>query len=690
MQSPDQGIANWLRELGLEEYAPAFARNRIDAELLPELSDAELRELGVTALGDRKKLRKAIEAMTDAPGLVETIGPGVAERRQLTLVFCDLVDSTGLSTGLDPEELRHVVRAYQEACVRSITRYEGFVAKYLGDGVLAYFGYPRAQEDAPERGVRAGLAVVETVGDLRRPDGGALHVRVGVATGEVVVGELIGQGSARERSVLGETPNLAARLQELAPPDAVVISETTHRLVGAAFERVDLGEQELKGLPTVRAFRVDREAAGHSRFEAAHGEGLTDLVGRVEDRALLAERWQSAADGDGQVVSLSGEPGIGKSRLARELRESIARGPHTVAQLQCSPYHTSSSLYPVTSWIANFAGIAPEDQAEVRLERLEGLISPESEDRVPSLQVLASLLSVPFEERYGPLTLLPAEQLDQTLETVSDLFSALARERPLLILVEDVHWLDPTAQDLLAMIVDRAATKPILLLLTARPEFDTPWTAHGHLTMLRLNRLSRRQCEALAVAVAGETILPSATIEAIVAKTDGVPLFVEELTAALVESKSRPGRREGPGQRGAPLIPETLRDSLMARLDNLGPARDVAQLGSVAGREFSYGLLHAVCTVPHESLLQSLDALSAAGILFLDEVPRLRAPTSSNTRSCRKRRMRACSRVGGGSCTKRSPTRSSHALAKSSTPSPSCSRITEASPASSTRRAPTG
>jgi predicted ATPase/class 3 adenylate cyclase len=622
MQSPNQGIANWLRELGLEEHAPAFARNRIDAELLPEISDADLRELGVTALGDRKKLRRAIEALADVRGGSDAVGSGVAERRQLTLLFCDLVDSTALSTRLDPEELRDVVRAYQEACVDSIRRYDGFVAKYLGDGVLAYFGYPRAQEDAPERGVRAGLAVVEAVGELSPVDGDALRVRVGVATGEVVVGELIGEDSARERSVLGETPNLAARLQGLASPNAVVISEATHRLVGAAFECVDLGEQEVKGLAApVRVFRADREAVGQSRFEAAHGESLTDLVGRVEDRALLTERWQRAADGDGQVVLLSGEPGIGKSRLARELRESIARGPHAIAQLQCSPYHTSSSLYPVTRWIANFAGIAPEDETEVRLERLEGLIGQESEDRVPSLQVLASLLSVPFEERYGPLTLLPAEQLDQTLGTVCDLFSALARERPLLILVEDVHWLDPTTKDLLAMIVDRAATKPILLLLTARPEFDTPWTAHGHLTMLRLNRLSRRQCEALAVAAAGETRLTSATIEAIVAKTDGVPLFVEELTAALVESKLRPGQRVGPGQRGAPLIPETLRDSLMARLDNLGPARDVAQLGSVAGREFSYGLLEAVCTLPDESLRESLDALSAAGLVFGRGVP---------------------------------------------------------------------
>jgi class 3 adenylate cyclase len=442
-------VAAWLRGLGLEQYEPAFRDNGIDAAVLPKLTVEDLKDIGVTRVGDRRKLLDAIAALREG-ALPSPVGeqplemPGLAaapsseaERRQLTVMFCDLVGSTALSARLDPEDLRAVVGAYHRCVAAVIDRAGGFVAKYMGDGVLAYFGYPRADEHDAERAIRAGLAIVEAVTGLDIAAGIPLQVRVGIATGLVVVGDLIGEGEARERGVVGETPNLAARLQSLAQPGTVVIALSTRRLTGGLFDYEDLGAIEIKGFfEPVVASRVLRESGAESRFEALRAPG-TPLVGRDEELAMLERRWQQAKSGEGGVVLLSGEPGIGKSRLAQTLIERLAGEPHTRVRTFCSPHHRDHALYPTITQLERAAGFRREDTAKQRLEKLEAVLAQATNDLGEAVPLLATLLSIPTGERYPPLNLTPQKQKEMTLQALVAQVAGRAARTPVLMLFED-------------------------------------------------------------------------------------------------------------------------------------------------------------------------------------------------------------------------------------------------------------
>ncbi len=466
-----------------------------------------------------------------APSRVLQQRPRDAERRQLTVMFVDLVGSTALSAKLDPEDMSEVIRGYQNSVAEEVRRFEGHVAKYMGDGVLGYFGWPTAHEDDAERAVRSGLAIVGAVGRLTAPAADPLTARIGIATGPVVVGELIGEGAAREETVIGEVPNLAARLQTLAAPGSVVISQATRRLVGGLFELADLGPQRLKGFAEpLAAFRVEGEGRAEGRFEALRGEQLTSLVGREHELGILLERWAWAKDGDGQVVLISGEPGIGKSRLLRALRERLGGEPYTPLSLFCSPYHTNSAFHPVIAQLERAARLDRGEPLAAQLAKLETLLAPSSERLDEAMPLVADLLGVPSGERYSALALTPEVQKRRTLEALVDQLACLAAQQPVLVLYEDVHWIDPSTLELLGLVIERILRLRVLALITFRPEFQPPWTGHAHVTTLTMSRLGRRQGADLVARVTGDKPLPSEIVEQIVARTDGVPLFVEELT----------------------------------------------------------------------------------------------------------------------------------------------------------------
>lgn len=614
-------IAAWLRRLGLEQYQQAFRDNAIDGEVLPELTDADLQQLGIL-LGHRKRLLKAIAELgppTDRskPSTVEAkiqfgASEPVAERRQLTVMFIDLVGSTALASRLDPEDLREIIGAYHRCAADTIARFGGFVAKYMGDGVLVYFGYPQAHENDAEQAVRAGLALVDNVGRL--PLSEALRVRVGIATGQVVVGDLITAGEGQERGVVGETPNLAARLQALAEPDAVVIGPQTRQLLGDLFEYRDLGDLEVKGFPElIHPYQVARESAVESRFEALHGAMLTPLVGREEEVDMLQRQWHRAKSGEGRVVLLCGEPGIGKSRLAIALQERIQNEPHARLRYFCSLHHQDSALHPTIAQLERAAGLERDDPPERKLDKLAALLAPASpEDGA----LLAELLSLPTEGHFPPLELTPQRKKEKIFDALLRLLEDLAQRAPVLMLFEDVHWIDPSSRELLDLVIERVPHLPVLLLLTFRPEFQPPWTGQAHVTILVLNRLDRREGAALVQRVVGTGELPSDVVAEIIERTDGVPLFVEELTKAVLEG----GNARTLLSKAAATalnVPATLHASLMARLDRLGSAvKEVAQVGAVLGREFSYELLAAVAQRDAAELNDTLDQLVGAGLVF--------------------------------------------------------------------------
>jgi class 3 adenylate cyclase/predicted ATPase len=613
-------IGVWLSSLGLERYEPAFRDNAIDAEVLPELTEADLEKLGVL-LGHRKRMLRAIAELGTAP-VRATPAPeraaDPAERRQLTVMFCDLVGSTALAARLDPEDLREVIAAYHRAVTEAVAGFDGFVAKYMGDGVLVYFGYPRVHEDDAERAVRAGLGVIDAVSRLDVKSV-KLQARVGIATGLVVVGDLIGEGSAQEQSVVGETPNLAARLQALAEPDAVVIAASTRRLVGDLFEYRDLGAVEVKGIAApVPAWQVLRPSAVPSRFEAMHASSLSPLIGRDEEIDLLLRRWARAKAGDGQVVLVSGEAGLGKSRISAALAERLHAEPHLRLRYFCSPYHQDSALFPFIGQLGHAAGFAREDAPATQLEKLEALLAraaPPEED----VAFLADLMSLPGSERHPLPNLSPQRKKERILEALIHQLEGLACRQPVMMVFEDAHWIDPTSRELLDLTVERVRNLPVLLIVTFRPEFQPPRTGQPQVSLLTLNRLDRHDRTALVVHIAGGKALPDDVIDQIADRTDGVPLFVEELTKSVLESGLL--REEADRyvlERTLPpfAIPTTLHDSLMARLDRLASVRLVAQIGAAIGREFPYALLRTVSRLPEDELQAALGRLVASELVF--------------------------------------------------------------------------
>ncbi|HET6468845.1 MAG TPA: adenylate/guanylate cyclase domain-containing protein [Geminicoccaceae bacterium] len=615
-----EDIAGWLEQLGLGRYAAVFAANDVDREVLAELTEADLEKLGVS-LGHRKKLLKAIaagEAAAAAPPVAVAAPPPEAERRQLTVMFVDLVGSTALSARLDPEEMGEVLRRYHDAVTTEISRFDGHVANLMGDGVLAYFGWPRAHEDEAERAVRAALGIVVTVAALATPAGRPLMARIGIATGPVVVGSLA--GAAQEQAVVGETPNLAARLQALAEPSGIVVSPRTRKLVEGLFELGDLGEHELKGFAApVRAWRVVGLGRNESRFEARHAKGLTPLVGREHELGLLLDRWQQAREGEGQVVLLSGEAGIGKSRLVRALRERLAAEPCTPLSHFCSPFHQTSALQPVIELLERTAGLARDEPPEQSLGKLEALLARGTAEVAVAAPLIASLLSIPTGGRYPVSNLTPQRQKEETFAALLAQLTGLAAKEPVLVVYEDVHWADPSTLELVDRMIERVQRLPVLVLVTFRPEFVPPWHRRAHVSSLALSRLSRSRGSAMVAELTRGKPLPAEVADQILARTDGVPLFVEELTKAVLESgqlTETAGQWALAGPQAPLAIPATLRDSLMARLDRLGPVKEVAQVAACIGREFDYELLAAVAPLDGAALRDALQRLTDVELVF--------------------------------------------------------------------------
>jgi predicted ATPase/class 3 adenylate cyclase len=626
-------IVQWLRGLGLEPYAAAFLANDIDAEVLLEITADDLVELGVTSIGHRRKLLSAIAALKDgrdsfvAASPPELVGqerdaglvPNAAERRQLTVMFCDLVGSTALASRLDPEDLREILEAYRAAVASVVAEGSGYVAKYMGDGVLSYFGYPQAHEHDAERAVRAGMAVVAGVGRLKA-GGTALASRVGIATGLVVVGDLIGVGHAQERGVVGETPNLAARLQELAPANAVLVAESTRRLVGDLFEYRDLGPVAIKGFrDSVSASQVLGESSIESRFEALRSATLSPLVGREEEVRLLLRRWKQAKAGEGQIVLISGEAGIGKSRIAAALQERLQAERPIRLRYFCSPNRRNSALFPIIAELERAAGFARHDDPVEKREKLSALLS-QSGNTVPDLEAaFADLLAVPAGDGLPNLTGNPREKRERILSALVRRLEDLARQQPVLLLFEDAHWSDSISLDLLERFAERMRQLPVLMVVTFRPEFEPVWIGQAQVTSVLLGRLGERETMALAGGVAGGKSLPGEILDRIIEHTDGIPLCVEELTKALLESnflQEVSGQFILSGPMPSLAIPSSLHDSLMARLDRLGPVKEVAQIGAAIGREFTYDILKAVTSRPDDRLGAELDQLVDAGLIF--------------------------------------------------------------------------
>ncbi|TPQ40538.1 adenylate/guanylate cyclase domain-containing protein [Bradyrhizobium guangdongense] len=627
----ESGLKDWLEGLGLGQYAELFVQHRVDLDVIPDLTDADLVELGLP-LGDRKRLQRGIATLFQAPAAELPVIPvrpppraEAAERRQLTTMFCDMVDSTGLSAQFDPEDVRDMIASFRETCVRVVKHYEGFAARYVGDGILVYFGYPTAHEDDAERAVRAGLEIVRVLSSARaiEPRGSISHapaVRIGIATGLVVVGDLVGPGTEERDSAVGETVNLAARLQGLAPSNGVVISSSTQALLRGKFDYRNLGAHALKGIAEkTQAWHVVRATRNETRFAAAMGSKLTPHVNREEEIALLTARWQQAKDGDGQVVVLFGEPGIGKSRIIQEIFERLGSGRHGHVSFQCSPYYTSTAFYPFIEQLKFSLGLDREDASALSLSSLEAAVAQANVEVEQVTPLFAALLSIPTGDRYQPLELSPQQQKDATVSALVNHLIGLANDQPLVAVFEDLHWIDPTSREVIDLLVDKVQNKPILVVITARSEFQPSWNAHSHITTLVLNRLSRQLRATLVERVAGSRELPKEVVEEIIVKTDGVPLFVEELTKTVLESNlltERHGRYvlSGPWRQLA--IPATLTDSLMARLDRMGPFKKIAQIGATIGREFSYETLQTVADAPTDQIEAALNHLEEAGLII--------------------------------------------------------------------------
>ena len=605
----------------------------IDETVLPNLTAEDLKDLGVSIVGHRRKLLNAIAVLrTDAgsrapsadtapPPSIQSVSPeDRAERRQVTVMFSDLVGSMALSARMDPEDLREIISAYQKCVAETVGRFGGFVSQYLGDGVLVYFGYPEAEEDDAERAVGAALELVEAVASIKTR---ALpQIRVGIATGVVVVGDIADAGGSRERGIVGETPNVAVRLQAGAEPNQVVIAESTRRLVGNLFEITHLGAMDLKGTgEPVRAWAVLRASTVASRFEALHPADLTALVGREEEIELLLRRWSRAKTAEGQVVLLSGEAGIGKSRLMAALLERIATDPHTRLRYFCSAHYADSALYPIIGQMKRAAGFAYNDSLQTKLDKLDGLLARTSTS-IQDAALFAEMLSLPNDGRYPELDLAPQQRRQRTLEALFTQIKELTRKRPALMLFKDVHWIDATSLEALSRTVDVITSLRALLIVTFRPEFKPPWIGRPHVTIRTINPLTRKQVDAMIDRVVGNKFIPVSIRQEIIERTDGIPLFVEEMTKAVLEAGSeRAGEHAEADPVPGLVVPATLPASLMARLDRLGSAKEAAQIGAAIGREFSHALLAAVARKTDVELNLALDRLITAGLLFREGAP---------------------------------------------------------------------
>ena len=604
-ERPSVAVLRARLERSLQTQAPERAQRRQDTWPPP-------REPTGTPLRER------------APGA----RPAEAERRQLTILFCDLVASTALATQLDPEDLREVIRAYHAACAEVIQRFAGYIAQYLGDGLLVYFGYPQAQEDDAQRAVHTGVGLVAAMGPLNTrlapAHGSRLAVRIGIHTGLVVVGEMGGSGR-QEPLALGETPNMAARLQGLAAPDTVVISAATARLVEGYFVCQPLGAQALKGLATpVPVYQVLHASGAQSRLDIVPPHGVTPLVGRDDEVALLQRRWDQATRGQGQVVLLSGEPGIGKSRLVQVLQEHVAAAPHARMEWRGSSDHQQSALSPVIDQLHRRLRGHPDAPPTQPLQTLEAALTASGMALSEAVPLLAALLTLPLPDAYAPLTLTPQRQRQKTLELLLAWLYADAQRQPVLLIVEDLHWVDPSTLELLSLLIDQSAERRLCLVLTARPEFHPPWPMGAHLSILTLHRLAPAQIAGVTTHVAGGKALPPAVLQEVVRMTDGVPLFVEELTKTILEAGLLEEHEDGytlPGPLPPLAIPATLHDALLARLDRLGAAKGVAQLGATIGRTFAYAVLHAVSSWDETALQHGLRQLEEAELVYQRGVP---------------------------------------------------------------------
>ncbi len=619
-------LQQWLEKIGLAQYFELFAKNDMDWEILPELNEQDLEKLGVS-LGHRKKLIKAISeacstSLRAPKRILETrsatrAANARAERRHLTVLVCDLVGSTALSTRLDPEDLRSILREFQRCCGDAIRRYEGHVARFMGDGVLAYFGFPTAHEDNAERAVKAALEMAESVSALAIPIAKKLEVRIGIASGRVVVGDLIGEGPSREFALVGDAPNLAARLQALAEPNQILVAPRTRHLLGRLFEFGDLGDHSIKGFERpIHVWRVLAPGSASSRFEARQSSHLTPLIGRQAELGLLQKQYSKAKRGKGQVVLVSGEPGIGKSRLIMALRNRLAGESCVFLSFQCSSYHTSSALYPFIHCLERAAGITRDTSAAARLDKLEALVSLRTEQTKSIVPPLAVLLSIPITDRYAPLDLTPEQLKSRIFSALLALLQASAEQEPVILVFEDVHWADPTSLELLERIRDNAKNWRMLVILLHRPDLTLPWAEQPNVTSLAINRLDRVQVSSMIESLIEGRVLPQTVIEQILAKTDGVPLFVEEITKAVVESTIGGSNEDHSDMQAALAVPDTLHDSLMARLDQLAPVKTVAQIAAVIGREFSFELLKTVAPFPENEVDAAIDRLLASGLVF--------------------------------------------------------------------------
>ena len=619
-------LASWLAEHGLEKYAQLLSQNAIGMDVLDELEREDFKDLGIP-VGDIRRFMRAIRMREDSSSRpvsepsTSRSSPKAdrAERRQLTVMFADLVGSTELSQALDPEDLRDLNRAYQDAAKAAVERFGGFLARYMGDGVLAYFGYPTAHEDDPERAIRAGLALNSAMRRLGTDH--QLTARVGISTGPVVVGDLIGEGASQERAVVGETPNLAARLQGLAEPGSIVVGPATHRLAAKVFDYRPLGEQRLKGIanPTP-AYAVIGERVVSYRLSGEADAEQAALVGREEELGLVISRWNSVVEGEGQLVLLSGEPGIGKSKLTDAILAHLSthkygggRAPGESNQRLryfCSPHHTGSALYPVIAQLTFAAGINTDDSPKARFRKLERL-AEQAGCPMGDLPILASLLAIPLPQSYPDPGLAPELRQARTLDVLAGTLDRLARRQPVLLVLEDAQWMDPTTSELMGMAIERLRSLRALIVITCRPEYVWPWPT-THATTLSINRLNRRQGEQLITRLTGGKTLPEELRNHILDKTDGIPLFLEELTKSVLESQVVVETETG-FQLDGPLpgaaVPMTLQDSLMARLDRLGDVREVAQVASVIGRTFSFELLRQITGLSDPELKSALARL---------------------------------------------------------------------------------